>query len=144
VSLFGEGAQRIVSGVGGFINITQSAREVVFMGTLTAGGLELAAGDGRLRIVREGRVAKVVPSVSHLTFDAAYVASLGRKILYVTERAVFELRDGALTLVEVAPGIDVREQVLAHCAPGVRVAEPLRTMDPRIFDPAPMLTRERG
>jgi propionate CoA-transferase len=144
VSLFGEGAQRIVSGVGGFINITQSAREVVFMGTLTAGGLEVRAEDGRLRIVREGRVAKVVPSVSHLTFDAAYVASLGRKILYVTERAVFELRDGALTLVEVAPGIDVREQVLAHCAPGVRVAEPLRTMDPRIFDPAPMLTRERG
>ncbi len=55
-----------------------------------------------------------------------------------------ELRGGVLTLVEVAPGIDVREQVLAHCAPGVRVAEPLRTMDPRIFDPAPMLTRERG
>ena len=144
VSLFGEGEQRIVAGVGGFINITQSAREVVFMGTLTAGGLEVSASDGRLTIVREGRTAKIVPAVSHLTFDAAYVASLGRRILYVTERAVFELRDGVLTLVEVAPGIDVRDQVLAFCAPGVRVAEPLRTMDARIFDAAPMLTREPG
>jgi len=142
VSLFGEGEKRIVSGVGGFINITQSAREVVFMGTLTAGGLQVEASGGRLRIVQEGRVAKVVPKVSHLTFDAAYVASLGRRILYVTERAVFELRDGMLTLTEVAPGIDVREQVLAFCPPGVRVAEPLRTMDARIFDPAPMLTRK--
>jgi propionate CoA-transferase len=87
-------------------------------------------------------VPKLVPVVSHLTFDAAYVASLGRRILYVTERAVFELQDGVLTLVEVAPGIDVSRQVLALCAPGVRVAEPLRTMDARIFDPAPMLTRD--
>jgi propionate CoA-transferase len=144
VSVFGEGAQRIIAGVGGFINITQSAREVVFMGTLTAGGLEVAAADGRLRIMREGRTAKVVPKVSHLTFDARYVASLGRRILYITERAVFEVRDGVLTLIEVAPGIDVREQVLAFCPSGVKVAEPLKTMDPRIFDPAPMLTRERG
>jgi propionate CoA-transferase len=144
VSLFGEGGARIIAGVGGFINITQSAREVVFMGTLTAGGLEVAASGGRLEIRREGRLRKLVPEVSHLTFDAGYVSSLGRRILYVTERAVFELRDGALTLTEVAPGIDVTTQVLAHCPPGVKVAEPLRTMDPRIFDPAPMLTRERG
>jgi propionate CoA-transferase len=143
VSLFGEGPERIVSGVGGFINITQSAREVVFMGALTAGGLEIEAARGRLSIRREGRVAKVVPQVSHLTFDAGYVASLGRRILYVTERAVFERRDSGLTLTEVAPGIDVRDQVLALCPPGVAVAEPLRTMDSRIFDPAPMLTRER-
>ena len=142
VSLFGEGDRRIVAGVGGFINITQSAREVVFMGTLTAGGLEVSAEDGRLEVVQEGQVPKLVPAVSHLTFDAAYVASLGRRMLYVTERAVFELREGLLTLVEVAPGIDVGRQVLALCAPGVRVAEPLRTMDPRIFDPAPMLTRD--
>ena len=142
VSLFGEGEDRIVAGVGGFINITQSARELVFMGTLTAGGLEVAAGGGRLTVLREGRLAKVVPAVSHLSFDAAYVASLGRKILYVTERAVFEMREGHLTLIEVAPGIDVRAQVLDLCAPGIRVAEPLLAMDPRIFDAAPMLTRE--
>jgi propionate CoA-transferase len=142
VSLFGEAGRRIVAGVGGFINITQSAREVVFMGTLTADGLQVAARDGQLRIEREGRVPKVVPAVSHMTFDARYVASLGRRIVYLTERAVFELRDGALTLIEVAPGIDPQRQVLSLCAPGVRVADPLATMDARIFDPAPMLSRD--
>jgi propionate CoA-transferase len=62
--------------------------------------------------------------------------------VYLTERAVFELRDGALTLIEVAPGIDPQRQVLSLCAPGVRVADPLATMDARIFDPAPMLSRD--
>lgn len=138
VSMFGEAGKRVIAGVGGFINITQSAREVVFMGTLTAGGLEVAAGGGRLTIVREGRIAKVLPEVSHLTFDAGYVAGLGRRIVYVTERAVFECRDGRLTLTEVAPGIDVRTQVLDRCAPGVQVADDLKTMDPRIFDAGPM------
>jgi propionate CoA-transferase len=139
VSVFGEEGRRVIAGVGGFINITQTAREVVFMGTLTAGGLQVEARDGRLRIVREGQIAKVLPQVSHLTFDAAYVAGLGRRIRYVTERAVFECRDGRLVLVEVAPGIDVREQVLALCPPGLVVADDLRTMDPRIFDPRPMM-----
>jgi propionate CoA-transferase len=138
VSVFGEAGRRVIAGVGGFINITQSARELVFMGTLTAGGLQVGAAGGRLTIVKEGRIAKVLPAVSHLTFDAAYVAGLGRRIRYVTERAVFEVRDGRLVLTEVAPGIDVREQVLAVCAPGVGVADDLRLMDPRIFDPRPM------
>ena len=140
VSLFGEEGRKVIAGVGGFINITQSAREVVFMGTLTAGGLEVAAADGRLSILREGRIAKVLPAVSHLTFDADYVSSLGRRILYVTERAVFDVRAGHLTLTEVAPGIDVRTQVLALCPPGVRVADDLRPMDARIFRGQPMFS----
>ena len=143
VSLFGEGEARIIAGVGGFINITQSAREVVFMGTLTAGGLQVEATEDRLRIVQEGRVQKIVPAVSHLTFDAGYVAGLGRRLLYITERAVFSLQDGALTLIEVAPGIDVQTQVLALCPPGVKVSETLKTMDARIFRAAPMLSQER-
>jgi propionate CoA-transferase len=138
VSVFGEEGRRVIAGVGGFINITQSAREVVFMGTLTGGGLQVEARDGRLSIVREGRIAKVLPAVSHLTFDAAYVAGLGRRIVYVTERAVFECRNRRLTLTEVAPGIDVRADVLDRCAPGVAVADDLKTMDARIFDPGPM------
>jgi propionate CoA-transferase len=138
VSMFGEEGKRVIAGVGGFINITQSAREVVFMGTLTADGLQVQARDGRLRILVEGRLRKVLPAVSHLTFDAAYVAGLGRRILYITERAVFEYRDGRLTLTEAAPGLDVREDILAHCAEGVRVADDLKTMDARIFDARPM------
>jgi propionate CoA-transferase len=141
VSVFGEAGRRVIAGVGGFINITQSAREVVFMGTLTAGGLQVQASGGRLTVLQEGRIPKLLAAVSHLTFDAAYVAGLGRRIVYITERAVFEVRDGQLVLTEVAPGIDLQSQVLAVCAPGLRVADDLRQMDPRIFDPAPMFGR---
>lgn len=134
VSRFG----RRIAGVGGFINITQTARRVVLMGTLTADGLEVQAGGGRLSIVREGRVKKLVPQVGHLSFNGPYVRSLGREILYITERAVFELRDGRLTLTEIAPGLDLQRDVLDACGAPVAVADDLRTMDPRIFTDAPM------
>jgi propionate CoA-transferase len=127
-----------VAGVGGFINITQSARHVVFIGTLTADGLQVQAGNGTLRIVQEGRVHKLVPKIQQLSFNGPYVASLGHRITYVTERAVFELRGGTLTLTEVAPGLDLQRDVLAVCAAPVAVAADLRTMDPRIFRDAPM------
>jgi propionate CoA-transferase len=127
-----------IAGVGGFINITQTARRVVLMGTLTADGLEVQAGGGRLSIVREGRVKKLVPKVGHLSFNGPYVHSLGREILYVTERAVFELRDGHLVLTEIAPGLDLQRDVLDACGAPVAVADDLRTMDPRIFTDAPM------
>ena len=108
VSRFGSGEQALIAGVGGFINITQSARAVVFMGTLTAGGLEVAVEDGALRIVREGRIRKIVPAVSHLSFNGPYVAGNGVPVRYLTERAVFEMRADErgtqrLTLVEIAP-----------------------------------------
>ena len=103
------------------------------MGTLTTGGLVVEAGAGKLRIRVEGAVRKVVPQVSHLSFNGAYVASLGIEVLYVTERAVFELQDGRLTLTEIAPGIDLQRDVLAQLAAEVRVAPQLHRMDPRIF-----------
>lgn len=134
VSRFG----RRIAGVGGFINITQSARRLVLMGTLTTGGLVVEAGAGTLRIRSEGAVRKVVPQVSHLSFNGAYVASLGIKVLYVTERAVFELQDGLLTLTEIAPGVDLQRDVLAQLDAEVRVAPQLRRMDPRIFHERPM------
>ena len=139
VSRFGDK----VSGVGGFINISQSAKRVVFMGTLTADGLEVASGDGSLRIVREGRVKKLVPTVGHLSFNGPYVASLGREIVYLTERAVFRLVGDRLTLTEIAPGIDLQRQVLDVLGASVAVSPKLVTMDPRIFcnalmNPAPV------
>ncbi|MBY4896453.1 acyl CoA:acetate/3-ketoacid CoA transferase [Cupriavidus sp. AU9028] len=143
VSKFGEGDQALVAGVGGFINITQSAKAVVFMGTLTAGGLEARAEDGVLKIVTEGRVKKIVPEVSHLSFNGPYVASLGVPVLYVTERAVFEMRPDAdgeprLTLIEIAPGMDLQRDVLDRCATPVAVAQDLRLMDACLFQPGPM------
>ena len=138
VSMFGHGAQRSIAGVGGFINITQSARSLVFMGTMTAGGLAIEVRDGRLNIVSEGRSAKVVGRVAHLSFNGPYVASLGREILYLTERAVFRLLDGRLTLVEVAPGVDVRRDVLDRCSAPVAVSKALATMDARVFRDGPL------
>jgi propionate CoA-transferase len=109
------------------------------MGTLTTGGLEVAVADGRLAVVREGRIRKIVPQVDHLSFNGPYVAGRGIEILYMTERAVLALRDARLTLVEVAPGIDPRD-VLALCPEGVAVADQVATMDARIFRDAPMGT----
>ncbi|NSX05286.1 acyl CoA:acetate/3-ketoacid CoA transferase [Cupriavidus gilardii] len=149
VSKFGEGAQALIAGVGGFINITQSAKAVVFMGTLTAGGLEVRAEGGQLHIAREGRVKKIVPGVSHLSFNGPYVASLGVPVLYITERAVFEMRPDAsgearLTLIEIAPGVDLQRDVLAQCATPIAVAPDLRPMDACLFRPGPFSIAQAG
>lgn len=127
-----------VAGCGGFINITQTADTVVFCGTFTAGGLQIAVEDGALRIVEEGKHRKFVEQVEHVTFSGEYAAEKRQRVLYVTERAVFELADGGLTLTEIAPGIDVDSQVLALMDFAPRIAPDLRDMDPRIFRAAPM------
>lgn len=142
VSRFGNGEDAAITGVGGFINITQGAKAVVFVGTLTTGGLQVQAGDGRLRIVQEGRLKKLVAAVSHLSYNAAYMAARGQRVRYITERAVFELQTGAagqaqLTLIEIAPGLDLQRDVLAACGAPVAVAADLRTMDARIFTSGP-------
>jgi propionate CoA-transferase len=135
VSKFGDR----IAGVGGFVNITQTTRDVIFMGSLTAKGLEVRAADGRLEIVREGSVKKVVRKVEHLSFNGAYTVGRGARVLYITERAVFELREGRLTLVEIAPGVDLERQVLQQLAVPVPVAPDLKLMDARIFRDPPML-----
>ena len=117
-----------VAGVGGFVNISQTAKRLIFCGTLTAGGLQVAVEGGRLRIVREGTSRKFVRSVEQLSFSAAHSRSMNQQVLYVTERAVFRPADGGrLELVEVAPGIDVREQVVARMEfePLVRNVRPM-------------------
>lgn len=138
VSKFGQDQHMQIAGVGGFINITQTAKALVFIGTLTAGGLTIEATDGCLRIITEGHLKKIVPEVAHLSFNGPYVAGLGTPVLYVTERAVFEMRNGELTLIEIAPGIDLQREVLDQCATPVAVAPDLRRMDQRLFDPRPL------
>jgi len=116
-----------LSGVGGFVNITQTAKQVVFCGTFTADGLKIAIEKGRLRIVQEGRVRKFGDQVEQVSFSARRALEIGQKVLYVTERAVFRLIERGLELIEVAPGIDVESQVLAHMAfrPLVRKVKPM-------------------
>ncbi len=127
-----------IAGCGGFINITQSAREVVFCGTFTAGGLVTRVADGALQIAAEGSHRKFMQAVEHVTFSGDYAREKGQRVLYVTERAVFELRPDGLTLTEIAPGIDLEGQVLALMDFRPPIAADLRAMDPRLFREAPM------
>jgi propionate CoA-transferase len=100
------------AGVGGFVNISQSARRVVFCCPFRAGGLEVSQADGALKIEREGRHRKFVTRVDQVCFHGPTALARGQEVLYVTERAVFRLTSGGLELLEVAPGIDRRTQVL--------------------------------
>lgn len=130
-----------LSGAGGFINISQNAKKLVFAGTFTAGGLDVAFEAGALRVAQEGRARKFLASVQQVTFAGRYAAERGQRVLFVTERCVFALRPEGLELVEIAPGIDVAQDILPHMefAPIVRAP---KIMDPRIFREAPMGLRE--
>ncbi|HMO10673.1 MAG TPA: acyl CoA:acetate/3-ketoacid CoA transferase [Actinotalea sp.] len=101
-----------VAGCGGFINICQSAKTLVFAGTFTAGGLEVEVADGSLRIVTEGKARKFLADVQQITFSGPYSRERDQRVLYVTERAVFQLVDGVMTLIELAPGVDLQRDVL--------------------------------
>ncbi len=123
-----------LAGVGGFVNITQTAKRLVFCGTFTAGGLEVAMEDGQLRIVSEGRVRKFVDRVEQVSFSASHSRRMGQEVLYVTERAVFRLADETLELIEVAPGIDLEEQVLA-LMPFRPIIQSVSPMPDHVFEP---------
>jgi propionate CoA-transferase len=139
VSRFG----RVVNGPGGFVNISQGARKVVFSGTLTAGGLEIEP-DGAIgvRLVREGRTPKWVPAVQQVTFSGAYARARGQEVMYVTDRAVFRLGAAGIEVVEIAPGVDLERDVLGRIGFPVRVPAPPRPMDGRLFRPEPMGIRD--
>lgn len=126
------------AGPGGFINITQRTPAVCFMGGFTAEKPELQIGSGQLKIIRDGKGIKFVKKVRQITFSADYARKTRQRILYITERAVFQLVDDGLLLIEVAPGVDVEKDVLAHMDFRPKVAEDLRQMDPRLFCPEKM------
>ncbi|MDO4681213.1 MAG: acyl CoA:acetate/3-ketoacid CoA transferase [Lautropia sp.] len=132
-----------IAGAGGFINISQNAKAVVFTGTFTAGGLVVEVRDGQVSILQEGQTRKFVDQVEHRTFSADEARRRGQPVLYVTERCVFELCEEGLALIEVAPGIDIERDILAQMAfrPVIRQAPAL--MDPGIFQPGPMKLRRR-
>lgn len=128
VSKFGS---RVV-GPGGFINISQTAKEVVFCGTLTAGA-EINISDGIVQVAKEGHTKKFVEAVDHITFSGAFSQSTGQKVLYVTERAVFTIEGGELTLIEVAPGLDVEKDVLSAMEFRPKISANLCEMQKGIF-----------
>ncbi len=122
-----------LAGAGGFINISQNAKKVIFVGTFGAGKLRVAAEDGKLRILEEAMAKKFVEAVEHVTFSGAYATARGQPALYVTERCVFALRPGGLELVEVAPGIDIERDILARMDFKPQIPRDLALMDARIF-----------
>ena len=128
---------------GGFINISQNAKRVVFVGTFTAGGLEIAVEDGRLKIVREGTMRKFVDAVEHRTYSGAVATARGQQALYITERCVFKLTADGLELTEVAPGIDIERDILALMGFAPIIKGKPRCMDPRIFSSDGMGLREQ-
>jgi len=122
-----------LAGAGGFINISQNAKKVVFVGTFTAGNLEIALADGKLRILEDGKARKFVDEVEHRTFSGPQALKRGMSVLYVTERCVFRLCPQGLELIEIAPGIDLQKDILDRMdfVP-VMHGEPA-LMDARIF-----------
>nr|WP_270172635.1 CoA-transferase [Paenibacillus sp. SYP-B4298] len=127
-----------IMGVGGFIDIAQNSKKVVFSGTFTAGGLSVAIEQGRLAIAREGRFRKLVPSLADISFNGKEAARSGKEVVYITERAVFRLTGVGLMLCEVAPGVDMERDILDLLDFTPSISPELKTMDARLFMEEPM------
>jgi propionate CoA-transferase len=132
-----------LAGAGGFINISQNAKSVVFVGTFTCGGLVVSIDDGRLKILQEGKSRKFVPEVEHRTFSGAYAWKRKQPVTYITERCVFRLGEQGLELIEIAPGIDLERDILAQMDFRPVVSKELQMMDDAIFREASMGLRDR-
>lgn len=122
-----------LAGAGGFINISQKAKKVVFVGTFTAGNLDVAVNAGKLAILQDGASVKFVDEVEHRTFSGSQAARVGKSVLYITERCVFRLTAAGLELTEIAPGVDLQKDILERMDFQPLMPQPPALMDARIF-----------
>lgn len=127
-----------LAGAGGFINISQNAKKVVFVGTFTAGNLDVAIKDGQLQIAEDGKSIKFVDEVEHRTFSGPEAARRGKSVIYITERCVFQLTPQGLQLIEIAPGVDLQRDILDKMAFQPIIDGQPALMDERIFREEPM------
>ncbi len=132
-----------LAGAGGFINISQNAKKVIFVGTFTAGKLQIETEKGTLKILNEAITKKFIGQVEHVTFSGEYAARNKKEVLFITERCVMTLTEEGLELSEIAPGIDMDRDILAHMdfRPHMKAGE-ICLMDERIFRDEPMGLRE--
>lgn len=123
-----------VAGCGGFINITQNAKKVYFCGTFTTKGLKEIVENGKLIITQEGNSIKFLKNVEQITFSGIYANKTNQPVMYITERAVFELREDGVYIIEIAPGITLEKDILPYMEfmPKFPV-EGIKLMDERIF-----------
>jgi propionate CoA-transferase len=125
-------------GSGGFIDISQNTKRLVFSGTLVGGGLVAAPRDGQLHIERDGKFRKMVKKVGQISFSGPRALANGQQVTYITERAVFRLTPDGVMLTEIAPGVDLQRDVLDQMDFVPAVSPELRLMDERIFRAGPM------
>jgi propionate CoA-transferase len=127
-----------LAGAGGFINISQNAKKIIFVGTFTAGDLQVAIEDEKLKIIKEGPHKKLINQVEHVTFSGKTAVMTNQPVLYVTERCVFRLTPEGMELTEIAPGVDLQKDILdmMNFKPIIKNHPVL--MDKRIFRPEPM------
>jgi acyl CoA:acetate/3-ketoacid CoA transferase len=126
----------VTAGAGGFVDITARARKIVFSGFFMAGG-QLAVEDGRLRIEKEGKIRKLVDAVEQVSFSGRRAVEQGQDVTYITERCVMRLTRDGIEVTEVAPGVDLRADILEKAEFPLIVQERPRTIDPALFRPEP-------
>ena len=125
-------------GPGGFVNISQNTPKVCFAFSFTSGKCDIRVEDGKLNIVQDGGGVKFIRDLDQITFSSTFARETGQMVLFITERAVFEIRDGRLTLTEIAPGVDLQKHILDRMDYVPEIAEDLRLMDERLFRPEKM------
>ena len=130
--------KNIIAGTGGFNDIIYNTPKIIFGGTFTAGGLKTLIKDGRLMIEQEGKYRKFNSAIEGITLNASEARKKKQQILYITERAVFELGENGIVLKEIAPGIDCKRDILDILDFDIQMDRDLKIMDMRIFRPEPM------
>jgi acyl CoA:acetate/3-ketoacid CoA transferase len=130
--------RHVTAGVGGFADITSSATEIIFLGSFTAGRRDIRFDDEGLFIEVDGPLAKLVRKVSQVTFSGQRALDRGARVVYITERCVLELTRDGLVVTEVAPGIDLKADVLARSEFDLGVSSDLKVMSSLLFRRQPL------
>ena len=128
----------VTAGVGGFSDIVTRAPKIVYSGYFTAGRKDIQITDGKLNIVSDGTVAKFVPEIAQISFSGEMARRRRQEVLYITERCVIELTEDGLTVIEIAPGVDLEKDVLGKSGVPLLVSPDLQLMSPALFRPEPM------